>query len=733
MSISVGSYRNRQDINEKLRVYKQTLDLQSQLAQRQEEANRQAYKLQGQPIPATELPKYASYEEELADRSGQLQQMMMTLQKIFKYPKDAKISLDKFTEAGYTPADFNRYAGEFMDILKNTKGLTPQFFMTNWDRFWTRAQSRDDGLIDIGVYDDKQQGTYKVSMDRFLRENLFLGGIDPVEKQRILKLVERASNNAEWKANATILLDQYNDPSNTEEEKGDIAGQLIDDIAQQEEKEAEAKRQLLERIRELEKLQEEEKKAEERIQEEREKVKRILDARERERRIIAIEKKFRKEQELARAQKEALEELKGLFEEEYPEDIAELQPKLEMEQEVKGDIGEFLNIMDTMERYKKGKKRGQFKPFRFQLGTEALYPYMKMFSAEELPERYNQNTTLKKIDLWQTLINEYNRIQQEQQQLREQQEIPIEMGQQMPILRRPSVKEEKEEKEVEPLTIQEIKVYNQLENALANERNWDDTGAYTGSKGKITAWLNLLGYERTKFENDTFNVGQRQALRNAFEEFTKQQEALSRRGRSGQGLYFNIPKTTRQYIHKQSSGGVIQPIHHKTTRHFIIGRGIELEPQERFVKFGSYLIHKPMLYNQNRLSLKFPSKVGIKEFPSQILSNELADLLKFILENQKIDIKLFNDLNKKDRDLFHHLITRARLDQQLGMMGYKDEETEKDFKRFELLRGEVLAGNNNYDLLKELRQLILNFMATNKMRKSEGNQILYEINSILVH
>ena len=164
---------------------------------------------------------------------------------------------------------------------------------------------------------------------------------------------------------------------------------------------------------------------------------------------------------------------------------------------------------------------------------------------------------------------------------------------------------------------------------------------------------------------------------------------------------------------------------------FYVGEGITIKPTERYCKFGTLLLHKPMLNRYNRLSVKFPCLACVKEFPSQVISDDFASLIRDILNGTPLNQKKLNELSNREKMLFYNLCKRAKIDEQLGLFNYKEEESNKDMDRFELVRGMVLAGNNSPEILKELRTLILKFMSNGTMAKSQGNQLLLEINSVM--
>ena len=59
-----------------------------------------------------------------------------------------------------------------------------------------------------------------------------------------------------------------------------------------------------------------------------------------------------------------------------------------------------------------------------------------------------------------------------------------------------------------------------------------------------------------------------------------------------------------------------------------------------------------------------------------------------------------------------------------------DESRKEEFHRFEILRGEVLAGNDAPQILSELKKLLLKFIAEGSIPKQQGHSLLYEISCL---
>jgi hypothetical protein len=81
-------------------------------------------------------------------------------------------------------------------------------------------------------------------------------------------------------------------------------------------------------------------------------------------------------------------------------------------------------------------------------------------------------------------------------------------------------------------------------------------------------------------------------------------------------------------------------------------------------------------------------------------------------------------LSPDDVRLLRHVCRKSDVgDVGLGM----DEDGERDMDRFEMLKNEVIAGQNSPQTLRELKRYILKFMSDGRLRKNEGNSLLAEL------
>jgi hypothetical protein len=163
-----------------------------------------------------------------------------------------------------------------------------------------------------------------------------------------------------------------------------------------------------------------------------------------------------------------------------------------------------------------------------------------------------------------------------------------------------------------------------------------------------------------------------------------------------------------------------------------IGNGVKLEKEDNptYRQFGKYVIHLPFLLNNNIANFKYPSLGGIPTLKPLTISNDYRDLLVETLQTGKLNKKELERLPQSEIKHFEKVAIGAGLVEQLGIKVGSTDEDKADGKRFEVLRGEYLAGNNNEKLIKELRMLITKFINSGRLHKTEGLNLLLELSTV---
>lgn len=154
-----------------------------------------------------------------------------------------------------------------------------------------------------------------------------------------------------------------------------------------------------------------------------------------------------------------------------------------------------------------------------------------------------------------------------------------------------------------------------------------------------------------------------------------------------------------------------------------VGKGIQADETPTYREFGKYIVHIPYLLN-NVANFKYPSKGAIPSIKPMTISEDYKDFLIDLLNTGKMNETVYKHLPTEEIKHFERVAKGAGIADKIGLKPSHTDEDRKEAQRFEVLRGEVLAGNNSDSVLKELRMLIVKFMNSGRLHKSEGTEML---------
>lgn len=158
----------------------------------------------------------------------------------------------------------------------------------------------------------------------------------------------------------------------------------------------------------------------------------------------------------------------------------------------------------------------------------------------------------------------------------------------------------------------------------------------------------------------------------------------------------------------------------------IKGRGISIKQEPKFIELGNFVISIPH-YNNGILKLKY-IKTG-QDVPNLTtrMNEDFSEFIESFLDTQKINTKMLNKLNSEDKQFFKRLINKSGLSVKYKSKELSSKEEDQENERFNLVKSEFIAGNDNKDIIKELKSFLLKFMIDGRISKKEGNELLYHL------
>jgi hypothetical protein len=149
----------------------------------------------------------------------------------------------------------------------------------------------------------------------------------------------------------------------------------------------------------------------------------------------------------------------------------------------------------------------------------------------------------------------------------------------------------------------------------------------------------------------------------------------------------------------------------------------------RFVPFGRYIINSHRLQD-DIVAIKRPRGGCLKDFPSTRISRRLGAVIRNIVGG---GVPTFNDLDELDdneRAYLHKLAKESNILERLSIPAPKKSEIDKELNDFEIMKGEIIAGNDNKELIKKFKMLILKLSNKNIIPKPQVRELLFDLTNM---
>ena len=161
------------------------------------------------------------------------------------------------------------------------------------------------------------------------------------------------------------------------------------------------------------------------------------------------------------------------------------------------------------------------------------------------------------------------------------------------------------------------------------------------------------------------------------------------------------------------------------------GRGLSsgVKATERFVPFGRYVINQHRL-NSDIVAVKRPAGSCIKDFPSCRVGKNLGKVIRKIAGGGLPKFEEFEVLDDGERAYLHKLAKSSNILDRLSIPAPDKDEGQKMIDDFELMKGEIMAGNDNKDMIKKFKILLMKLSNTQQLPKSQVRDILFDLTSM---
>jgi len=170
--------------------------------------------------------------------------------------------------------------------------------------------------------------------------------------------------------------------------------------------------------------------------------------------------------------------------------------------------------------------------------------------------------------------------------------------------------------------------------------------------------------------------------------------------------------------------------------------GFGLNKSKKIVKlqFGRYILNKNKLDNQNLLQVLHENSLNqVKFFKSTYISDDMKDLIYYIVEKKSFSQKIYKMLDSSEQELFSSLIEKSGLKAQLNInLGSKYSDVKKMYKdlkeEYEILNSQIESGNDSpivqkelNKTVKELKQIITHLAKIGEISKANATNMILSL------
>jgi hypothetical protein len=173
---------------------------------------------------------------------------------------------------------------------------------------------------------------------------------------------------------------------------------------------------------------------------------------------------------------------------------------------------------------------------------------------------------------------------------------------------------------------------------------------------------------------------------------------------------------------------VIEPKNKK-----ISGRGVSVPTPSKsqrkklgFKNFGKYIIDEIGL-DDDIVSIRSQSKAPIPSLPRQRVHKRVSNVLKTISGGGMPSYEDIGELKNDEKKYLSRVLKTARLSDKIKVPNPDKSKEEAEMDRFNILKGQIIAGNDGKEVVKEFKQMLIKFSNSGRLPKRETNEILAEL------
>lgn len=157
-----------------------------------------------------------------------------------------------------------------------------------------------------------------------------------------------------------------------------------------------------------------------------------------------------------------------------------------------------------------------------------------------------------------------------------------------------------------------------------------------------------------------------------------------------------------------------------------MSKGLAYEASPTYIPFGKYAIN-PSKLSSGVFEMKTLKGGKVNKYPVRKLSPSLTKVMNRIVSGRGIDDYDFNEMDLEDQNFLYDLTNDAKINDRIHLPTPKRSKDGEEENRFEILKGQIISGNDNKELIKDFKKMLVKFSDDGRIKKAEAREILMDL------
>lgn len=154
--------------------------------------------------------------------------------------------------------------------------------------------------------------------------------------------------------------------------------------------------------------------------------------------------------------------------------------------------------------------------------------------------------------------------------------------------------------------------------------------------------------------------------------------------------------------------------------------GVSVPKVARYIPFGRFVINKKRL-GEGIISIRTPCGACLNDIRSERVSPNILSVVRTILGGGNPTFEDIEKMNDDERNYIHRLASRAELTDRLSIPAPDKRKDDQDINQFEIMKGQIMAGNDSHKLHKDFKLLVMKLMDKKLLPKRQATDILFKM------